>query len=135
MKSVKEPISACRHCHFYESEGRRGGYCQQLGVPVQGSWKACTLAVSPFAKWEHLAEIVSWPSVTAVGASGADPQADLEIVPSEHSLPELPVAPVAPLVVTPASLAPTAALLESTIESAIESALESVLETKLKRDF
>ena len=40
--------SACRYCRFYQSQGRRGGSCQKLGVPVESNWKACTLASSPF---------------------------------------------------------------------------------------
>lgn len=51
--------SSCRHCRFYGIEGRRGGYCQQLDVQVQGSWKACSLAVSPFKPaWEELEEVM-----------------------------------------------------------------------------
>lgn len=52
--------STCRHCRFYGIEGRRGGYCQQLDVQVQGSWKACSLAVSPFSStWENVEEVVN----------------------------------------------------------------------------
>ena len=40
--------SACRYCSSYEPEGRRGGLCQLLGVSVEGSWKACAFASSPF---------------------------------------------------------------------------------------
>ena len=40
--------STCRYCRFYEPEGRRGGSCQMLGVSVQSSWEACSLAASPF---------------------------------------------------------------------------------------
>lgn len=40
---------SCRCCRYYQPEGRRGGVCQQLSVPVRGSWKACSLATSPFA--------------------------------------------------------------------------------------
>ena len=48
MKEINSLTSVCRHCRSYKPEGRRGGSCQMLGVPVQGSWKACTLASSPF---------------------------------------------------------------------------------------
>ncbi|MEN9568214.1 MAG: hypothetical protein RLZZ69_3410 [Cyanobacteriota bacterium] len=48
MKERNFSTSACRFCRFYESEGRRGGSCQMLGVPVQSSWKACNFACSPF---------------------------------------------------------------------------------------
>ena len=48
MKEINSLIPACRHCRFYKPEGRRGGFCQMLGVPVQSSWQACTLASSPF---------------------------------------------------------------------------------------
>lgn len=49
------PVSACRHCQHYVTEGRRGGQCQQLGSPVKGNWRACSLAIPPFAPtWENL---------------------------------------------------------------------------------
>ena len=58
METANFIISSCRYCRYYSPEGRRGGVCQQLGVPVQGSWKACALAVSPFAnEWQNLEEI------------------------------------------------------------------------------
>ncbi len=50
MKSQNFLTSACRYCRYYQPEGRRGGMCQQLGVQVQGSWKACALALPPFAR-------------------------------------------------------------------------------------
>lgn len=40
--------SSCRHCRYYAHEGRRGGHCSQLNVPVQSSWHACSLAVPIF---------------------------------------------------------------------------------------
>ncbi len=59
MKNFNSCISVCRHCQHYTTEGRRGGQCQQLGVPVQGAWKACQFALPPFApSWEHL-EVVA----------------------------------------------------------------------------
>jgi len=58
MKEIDFSTSACRHCRFYSPEGRRGGSCEMLGVPVQGSWKACAFASSPFettlTKLEHI---------------------------------------------------------------------------------
>ncbi|MGL6344601.1 MAG: hypothetical protein ACRC80_36310 [Waterburya sp.] len=48
MKEINFSTSACRYCRFYKPEGRRGGSCQQLGVPVQSSWKACAFASHPF---------------------------------------------------------------------------------------
>lgn len=72
MQPVSKAISTCRHCRFYQIEGRRGGVCQQLEVPVQGGWKACSLAIAPFtSKWDQLSEIASRQLVTA------DPQATL----------------------------------------------------------
>ncbi|OLP17074.1 hypothetical protein BST81_17090 [Leptolyngbya sp. 'hensonii'] len=45
--------STCRHCRHYVPEGRRGGSCQQLNVSVRSGWKACSLALPPFApSWE-----------------------------------------------------------------------------------
>jgi hypothetical protein len=59
MKKANFVTSSCRHCRYYQSEGRRGGMCQQLGVPVQSHWKACSLAARPFSPtWEHLEEVV-----------------------------------------------------------------------------
>lgn len=61
MKTLNCTTSACRHCRFYKPEGRRGGYCQQLSAPVQGFWKACSLAIPPFApSWENLGENINW---------------------------------------------------------------------------
>lgn len=55
MNPSNFPTSACRVCRFFQPEGRRGGTCQQLGVPVSASWKACSLALPPFAPtWESL---------------------------------------------------------------------------------
>ncbi|MEL7076759.1 MAG: hypothetical protein AAFY50_06195 [Cyanobacteria bacterium J06648_1] len=48
MKEINTSTSACRFCRYYEPEGRRGGSCQMLGVPVQSSWSACSLALPPF---------------------------------------------------------------------------------------
>ena len=48
MNEIKFSTSTCRYCRFYQLEGRRGGSCQMLNVPVQSSWKACAFAASPF---------------------------------------------------------------------------------------
>ena len=42
--------SSCRHCRHYVHEGRRGGQCEQLNVPVQGSWNGCVLSQAVFLK-------------------------------------------------------------------------------------
>ncbi len=61
MKPSLSSTSACRHCRYYQPEGRRGGQCQQLNVTVQSGWKACSLAIPPFAPaWENLEEIMIW---------------------------------------------------------------------------
>jgi hypothetical protein len=66
MKSLEDNISSCRHCHFYQTEGRRGGSCQKLGVPVQGSWSVCPLAIHPFqSSWQSLSEVMTWQGVVA----------------------------------------------------------------------
>jgi hypothetical protein len=65
MKSIQTFTSACRNCRHFASVGRRGGNCQQLGAPVRGSWKACSLAASPFApSWETLEDAWSLPDAT-----------------------------------------------------------------------
>ncbi len=70
MKSTQNFTSACRNCRHFSPEGRRGGVCQKLGAPVRGSWKACSLAVSPFApSWESLEDALSLPYATPVLAN------------------------------------------------------------------
>lgn len=59
MKITNCLTSSCRHCRYYQTQGRRGGMCQQLGVPVRAEWKACSLAAAPFATpWESLEKVV-----------------------------------------------------------------------------
>ncbi|MEL4895983.1 hypothetical protein [Crocosphaera sp. Alani8] len=59
MKPHNFLTSSCRFCRYYQTEGRRGGMCQQLGVPVRSEWKACSLAVAPFTQpWESLEKVV-----------------------------------------------------------------------------
>lgn len=51
--------TSCRYCRYYQAEGRRGGLCHQLNVPVQAQWKACTLAARPFGTaWDNLEDVV-----------------------------------------------------------------------------
>ncbi|MBW4485194.1 MAG: hypothetical protein KME14_21875 [Tildeniella torsiva UHER 1998/13D] len=49
MKSAQCRVSSCSRCRFYTPEGRRGGQCSQLGVPVESRWEPCSLAVPVFA--------------------------------------------------------------------------------------
>jgi hypothetical protein len=61
MNTSKVGVSSCRHCQYYRAEGRRGGHCQQLGAQVQGGWRACSLAIPPFAPaWENFEGIMAW---------------------------------------------------------------------------
>ncbi|EKF03574.1 hypothetical protein FDUTEX481_02479 [Tolypothrix sp. PCC 7601] len=61
--------------------------CQQLGAPVQGSWKACSLALPPFApSWETLEDAWSLPDATPVVVPGGNLPSELEptnIIPVE----------------------------------------------------
>lgn len=41
--------SSCRHCQHYQIEGRRGGHCTLLSVPVRSEWSACSLGSPAFA--------------------------------------------------------------------------------------
>lgn len=53
MRDFEPVVSVCRHCQNYNLVGRRGGHCSQLRSLVQGAWKACSLAIPPFApSWE-----------------------------------------------------------------------------------
>ncbi|MBW4614171.1 MAG: hypothetical protein KME21_13030 [Desmonostoc vinosum HA7617-LM4] len=79
MKPIKFSASACRYCRHYQPEGRRGGMCQQLGALVQASWKACSLALPPFApSWETLEDAWSLPDATPVLTSAHSLVSDLE---------------------------------------------------------
>lgn len=60
MEPLNSSSSCCRNCRHYQPEGRRGGYCHQLGVPVQGSWNACSLVCLAFTPaWQNLNQIMS----------------------------------------------------------------------------
>ena len=48
MAASKCEISRCGLCQFFSHEGRRGGTCARLDVPVSSQWKACCLAIAPF---------------------------------------------------------------------------------------
>ncbi|MEI6063000.1 MAG: hypothetical protein WCQ26_00275 [Pseudanabaena sp. ELA748] len=53
MNSSGNSITACRLCQHYNPEGRRGGLCGKLDVPVHSSWDACSLATHPFDRsWQ-----------------------------------------------------------------------------------
>lgn len=79
MKPTNSLTSACRYCRHYKPEGRRGGTCQQLGAPVQASWKACSLALPPFApSWETLEDAWSLPDATPVTIPSQCPISNVE---------------------------------------------------------
>lgn len=60
MKTVSLYASACRNCRYYKPQGRCGGMCEQLGVPVEGGWTSCPLAVHPFSNsWTNLTDIAT----------------------------------------------------------------------------
>ncbi len=53
MNTSGNSVSACRLCQHYNPEGRRGGFCGKLDVPVSPAWEACSLAAHPFAtSWQ-----------------------------------------------------------------------------------
>jgi hypothetical protein len=65
MEPLNSSSSCCRNCRHYQPEGRRGGHCHQLGVPVQGSWNACSLVCLAFTpSWKNLKEIITWQQGT-----------------------------------------------------------------------
>ncbi|MEM6754238.1 MAG: hypothetical protein AAF630_14840 [Cyanobacteria bacterium P01_C01_bin.38] len=74
MKSIQSfTVNSCRNCRHFASVGRRGGNCQQLGAPVRGSWKACSLSAAPFApSWETLEDAWSLPDATPLLAHGSN---------------------------------------------------------------
>ncbi|WP_013323470.1 hypothetical protein [Gloeothece verrucosa] len=71
MNTATFLTSSCRCCRYYKSQGRRGGTCQQLGVPVQSNWKACSLAAHPFVSaWETIGEVVHLEKSLTLTCSG-----------------------------------------------------------------
>ncbi|MEH1921540.1 hypothetical protein [Nostoc sp.] len=79
MKPIKVLASACKYCRHYQPEGRRGGTCQQLGAPVQAAWKACSLALPPFApSWETLEDAWGLPDAAPVLTSCQSLASDLD---------------------------------------------------------
>ena len=54
MKKIDSLRTSCRHCHFYNSEGHRGGNCELLNVFVQADWLACSQARDPFDGLEQV---------------------------------------------------------------------------------
>ena len=70
MKRASFLASNCRFCRFYNPEGRRGGLCQKLSVPVESNWKACTLSSLPFnTAWDNLEEIIYLEHSLAISCS------------------------------------------------------------------
>jgi hypothetical protein len=58
----------CRSCRYYLPEGRRGGHCQQLGVPVRGSWRTCSVARGVFGNdCQKLEKFTHWKQPEGVG--------------------------------------------------------------------
>lgn len=43
-----QATSQCRLCQHYQPQGRRGGTCQLLAVPVESNWKACAFGLPLF---------------------------------------------------------------------------------------
>ncbi|MEM0979786.1 MAG: hypothetical protein AAGH78_05875 [Cyanobacteria bacterium P01_H01_bin.58] len=64
MNATQLGISCCQRCRYYTPEGRRGGHCEQLSVPVQGKWSPCPLAAPFFAESiDPTAELPVWSEV------------------------------------------------------------------------
>ncbi len=73
MKTANFITSSCRHCRYYQSEGRRGGTCNQLSVPVQAEWAACTLAAQPFSiPWDSLEDVMQLEQALALKCAKDD---------------------------------------------------------------
>ena len=62
MKDSTPSKSFCQYCRHYTAEGRRGGICEQLGVPVQGQWTACGLMLPSLRSEPELVEITALDS-------------------------------------------------------------------------
>ena len=55
MKNQNLVPSTCQNCRYYKPQGRRGGLCQMMQVPVQSQWESCCFAAKPFTEpWDTL---------------------------------------------------------------------------------
>jgi|GEM_PF-711909 hypothetical protein len=103
-------VSTCRHCRYYQLEGRRGGHCQELNAFVDGGWKACQLAISPFAPVWKLDEMQTWqletvklcePYSPAIQLTTAASSCAASSLPSKHfsenNISSLTASPITPL--------------------------------------
>ena len=82
MKRANFLASNCRFCRFYNPEGRRGGLCQRLNVPVESDWEACTLSSLPFeTAWDNLEEIIYLEHSLALDCSDAHSNLETNEVP------------------------------------------------------
>lgn len=104
MKTSNSDVSICRHCQYYEAEGRRGGTCQRLCGRVQGDWKACSLAIPAFASSWELPGIVTWRTTVETSILS---QRQIDEASAERSV-------------------EAAQLLESTADSMIESTIVAI---------
>ena len=92
MNEIEPDISTsvCRYCRFYQSEGRRGGSCQKLGVPVESNWKACTLASSPFKttviKLEEIFQLNAFKSANNIFKVDANNCSEINLEETEQTV-------------------------------------------------
>ena len=89
MNEIDLSTSVCRFCRFYQPEGRRGGSCQKLGVPVQSSWKACSFASSPFETTLTKLENIFQLKTTIMSDSSANLAANSSKQDFDDKLPEM----------------------------------------------
>ncbi|HEY9824625.1 MAG TPA: hypothetical protein V6D19_04195 [Stenomitos sp.] len=61
MKTTLQSDLACRLCQHFAPEGRRGGTCQALDVPVHGEWNACPLLKLQFSQCPERVTVLSPP--------------------------------------------------------------------------
>lgn len=88
MDSSDTSITACRLCQHYNPEGRRGGFCGKLDVPVSSTWEACSLAAHPFeTSWQPDSEFNSLFHDSLVTVSSQLESSHLESSPLE--IPEM----------------------------------------------
>jgi hypothetical protein len=83
MSSLRHLALACQNCRYYTPEGRRGGRCERLDVGVERLWKACALAIPPFAtSWEKFEEEIALRHGQSFGVEALLPTP----IPTVHAL-------------------------------------------------
>ncbi|BAW96136.1 hypothetical protein NIES970_10590 [[Synechococcus] sp. NIES-970] len=59
MKPPSCSTSTCKHCRYFQAEGRRGGICKRFETFAAGDWTSCDFALPIFGEeWEAATDLI-----------------------------------------------------------------------------